>query len=247
MAIMLIPHPAPADGIVIDRVYDPYVQPLETELEWRSIIQSDDTLGDKRKHFLGVGRSLSDRWAVELYAIGIKDSGASFSINTYELEFKWQLTEQGEYAFDWGMVFELERKTDEDFWEVAAILVSTRDFGRWTASANFGVIYEWGNGVVEEFETEMRLQARYRFKETIEPAVELHIGQDTVALGPAITGLGRLSPGKKLRWELGVFWGLDEHNPRMSYRPRTKPSTLFKRTATRPYLTPTPMLSGPPD
>ena len=166
-----------------------------------------------RNIFFGVGRSLSDRWAAEFYAIGIKNSGDSLSINTYELEFKWQLTEQGEYAFDWGVVFELERKTDDDFWEVAAILIASRDFGRWTGSANLGMIYEWGNGVDEEFETELRVQARYRFKERIEPAVELHLGQDTVALGPAIAGLARLSPGKKLRWELGVFWGLDENSP----------------------------------
>lgn len=80
------------------------------------------------------------------------------------------------------------------------------------------MIYEWGNGVDEEFETELRVQARYRFKERIEPAVELHLGQDTVALGPAIPGLARLSPGKKLRWELGVFWGLDENSPNQTVK-----------------------------
>ena len=108
IAIVHVPQPASADGIVIDRIYDPYVQPLETELEWRSIFQSDDTLGDVQKHFFGFGRSFSDRWAGEIYAIGTKESGGSLSFDTYELEFKWQLTEQGEYAFDWGMVFELE-------------------------------------------------------------------------------------------------------------------------------------------
>jgi len=208
-----VPQLAPADGIVVDRIYDPYVQPLETELEWRSIIQSDDTLGDKQKHFFGFGRSLSDRWAAEIYAIGTKSSGRSLSINTYELEFKWQLTEQGEYAFDWGMVFELERETDEDVWELAATVVSARDFGRWTGVANLGLVYEWGSGISDELESELRLQARYRFRESIEPAVELHMGQDTVALGPAIVGLQRLSPGKKLRYELGIFWGLDEQSP----------------------------------
>ena len=208
-----IPQLASADGIVIDRIYDPYVQPLETELEWRGIFQSDDDLGDVDRHFFGFGRSLSDRWAAEIYAIGTRTSGESLSFDTYELEFKWQLTEQGEYAFDWGMVFELEREIDDDVWELGATVISSRDFGKWTGIANLGVVYEWGSGVIDEVETELSLQARYRLKEAIEPAVELHMGQDTVALGPAIIGLQRLSPGKKLRWELGVFWGLDEQSP----------------------------------
>jgi hypothetical protein len=39
------------------------------------------------------------------------------------------------------------------------------------------------------------------------------MGQDTTALGPSLTGLRRLSPGKKLRWEAGVFFGLDKKSP----------------------------------
>ena len=44
-------------------------------------------------------------------------------------------------------------------------------------------------------------------------AMELHLGQDTAALGPALTGLYRFSPGKKMRWEAGVFWALDDDTP----------------------------------
>jgi len=39
------------------------------------------------------------------------------------------------------------------------------------------------------------------------------MGQDTVALGPAIIGPGRLSPGKNVRWEAGIFFGLDNQSP----------------------------------
>jgi len=182
-------------------------------VEWRSVFQSDDVLGDVQKHSLGVGRSLSDRWAMEFYAIGTKSSGESISVDAYELEAKWQLTEQGEFTFDWGMVFEVERETSDDVWELSASLMSARDFGKWTAIANLGLIYEWGSGVADELETEFHLQARYRLKESLEPAIELHMGQDTVALGPALTGLQRLSPGKKFRWEAGVFWGVDSQSP----------------------------------
>jgi hypothetical protein len=32
-------------------------------------------------------------------------------------------------------------------------------------------------------------------------------------LGPAIIGPGRLSPGKNVRWEAGIFFGLDNQSP----------------------------------
>jgi hypothetical protein len=204
---------AVADGIVVNKVYEPYVQPLETEIEWRSVLQDDDDIPDLRKHAIGIGRSLSDRWFAEFYVAGTRDARDSLDIDLYELEVRWQLTEQGEYAFDWGMVFELEREVDNDAWEFGTTLVSARDFGRWSAVANFGLIYEWGSGVASEIETELHVQTRYRYREVFEPAVELHVGQDTTALGPAFTGLYRFSPGKKLRWNAGVFWGVDEDTP----------------------------------
>jgi hypothetical protein len=213
VTLFLFPGLALADGIVINKIYDPYVQPLENELEWRMVDQNDDQLPDVQKHYLGFGRSLSDRWAFELYAIAEKGSGESLSFETYEFELKRQLTEQGEYAFDWGVLFELEREVEENAWEFSTSLLSSRDFGRFTATANLGFIYEWGGGIENEFETALHVQTRYRFKEAFEPAIELHMGQDTIAIGPAVTGLIRPSQGKKLRWELGVFAGVDDDSP----------------------------------
>ena len=213
VSTILLPLLASADGIVVNKIYDPYVQPLEMELELRTVVQSDDTLPDSQKHSIGFGRSLSDRWAIEIYAIGQKGNGESLSVNTYEVEAKWQLTEQGEYAFDWGLLFELERETEENAWEFSTQLLAARDWGKITAIANLGVLYEWGARVQNEFETTLRIQTRYRLREAFEPAIELHMGQDTKAVGPAITGLIRFSEGKKLRWELGVFAGIDSDSP----------------------------------
>lgn len=209
MLMLLMPYCVQADGIVVDRIYDPYVQPSETELEFRSLMQSDEARDDAQKHALGFGRSLSDIWALEIYAIGTKTGNESLSVNAFEVEAKWQLTEQGEYAFDWGVLFEVEHESHHKIWEASAILISSRDFGRWTGTANLGVVYEWGSGLDNEIETLLRVQARYRLKESLEPTIELHVGQDSKAIGPALTGLLRLSPGKKLRWDAGIFFGLD--------------------------------------
>jgi hypothetical protein len=59
----------------------------------------------------------------------------------------------------------------------------------------------------------LHMQVRYRLKESFEPAIELHVGQDTTAVGPAIGGLFRISEGKKLRWEFGLFAGISERSP----------------------------------
>jgi len=216
--LVLAPCLAQADGIVVDRIYDPYVQPLESEIEWRSVMLADNELADAQQHSLSFGRSLTDRFSLELYALGIRTRTESLSVNAYELEAKWQLTEQGEYAFDWGVLFELERESEQNIWEISPTLLVSRDFGRWTGIANLGVVYEWGEGIQDEIETELRMQARFRYREYFEPAVELHMGQDTRALGPSLTGLMRLSPGRKLRWEAGVFYGLDSQSPNQTYK-----------------------------
>jgi len=204
---------AHGDGIVVEKVYDPYVQPLETEIEWRSVMQDDEDIPDLRKHAIGIGHSLSDRWSAEFYAAATRNAADSLDVDLYELEFKRQLTEQGEYAFDWGMLFEIERQADDDVWEVGATLISARDFGRWSAVANLGLFFESGAGVDNEFETQLRMQTRYRLTELFEPAMELHVGQDTAALGPAVTGVYRLAPGKKLGWNVGLFLGIDDETP----------------------------------
>jgi len=203
---------ARADGIVVDRVYDPYVQPLESEFEWRSVHQSHD-VKDLQKHMLGIGRSFSDRWEAEVYAAWTQGNGDDLRLDLFEVEAKWQLTEQGEYAFDWGAVFGIERKVDSDITAATATLISAKDFGRWTAVGNLTLAYEEGTGVTDEFETALHLQARYRFREQFEPGIELHAGQNTSVLGPAFTGIVRFSPGRKLRWEAGLFWALDDESP----------------------------------
>ncbi|MFK7954473.1 MAG: hypothetical protein AB8B96_00115 [Lysobacterales bacterium] len=207
-----------ADGAVIDRIYNPYVQPLEREIEMRSLFQNDDRQEDFDEVLLGVGRSLSERVSVEVYAIGSRTSGQDFSPDAAEVELKWQLTEQGEFAFDLGMLFELEREFEDNVWEASTSVLINRDLGRWTASANLDFIYEWGGGIDNELDTSLHLQTRYRLKEAFEPAIEFHAGEDTLAAGPVMTGLFRFSSGRKFRWSAGYFTGLDSISPDSTVR-----------------------------
>lgn len=199
-----------ADGLAIDKVYHPYVQALERELEWRMI-----SADGEQKHRLGLGKSLSDRLFVEGYLIV---SNNESTIDAYELEAKWQLTEQGEYAVDWGAIVELEKDRYDNNWELATGLLMEKEWGTWTGSANLWAIYEWGDTIKAELESALALQARYRYSRYLEPAIEFYSGQNTRGIGPVIMGDVKFSAGKKLHWEVGSIIGLDSTTPDNTWR-----------------------------
>lgn len=209
-----------ADGIVIDKVYHPYVQPLEQELEWRMIYQDEQPSAEDNLwvYQLAYGRSLNDRWFVEAYLVGEKSDEESFGIEAYELEAKWQLTEQGEFWADFGLLFELEKEVNEDVWEFGTALLLEKEWGKWSAAANFWVLNEWGSDINDELETSLNLQARYRYSQAFEPAIEFYSGQDARGLGPAFMGQVKMGNRQRLRWEAGVIFGLDSTSPNRTLR-----------------------------
>ena len=200
-----------ADGSVIDKVYHPYVQPEEREIEFRSIVENDSDAdeGDARVYRLGYGQSFTDRWFGEVYLIGAENDDKGFRLEAYELEALWQITEQGEYSADWGMLFELEKEHSEDVMELSAALLIEREWRRWTGTANIYGAYEFGDDIDNEFETALVMQGRYRYSRELEPAVEIYLGEDTKGLGPVMMGSWPLGGRRQLRWEGGIIFGLD--------------------------------------
>lgn len=207
-----------ADGIKIDKVYDPYVQPSERELEYRSNYFQWDEQADFSTHFIGFGYGVSDRWFAEVYAVGERLDGDSVALEAVELEAKWQITEQGEYGSDWGVLFELEDEHSADAFEFSTKLLAVKDIGRWTATTNLGFIYEWGGDIKEEVETTFAAQMRYRLHAKFEPGIEFYSGQNTRGLGPFVRGGLRLSGRKSLSWEGGIIFGLSDTTPDQTVR-----------------------------
>ncbi|MCK5395402.1 MAG: hypothetical protein KAJ32_05380 [Gammaproteobacteria bacterium] len=212
--------PASADGNSVDKVYHPYVLPMETEVEWRAIFQNDDNdaLDNQQLHRLGIGSSFIEYWFTEIYLIGEKSSSEEFDVNAIEIEAKVQLTEQGEYAADWGLLFELESEIDNSAGELATALLVEKEWGRWVGALNFFIEYEWGDEIKNEIETVAATQLRYRFSRLFEPAVEFYTNQDTLAIGPAVMGNIRLGIAKKIHWEFGVIFGLQSNTPDQTIR-----------------------------
>lgn len=191
-------------GQGIGKVYSPYVEPMETEIEWFGFFQ-DSAEGSFQRYKFGVGKSLNEKWFAEVYMItGDVDDGR-LDVNAVELEAKRQLTEQGEYNQDWGLLFEYEEDLDYSNREFSTALLVAKDMGRWTATSNIFAIYQWGSDRSDDLEAAVSSQLRYRYREKFEPGIELHLADGIQAVGPMFSGVFRLGTAKSLQWELGVF------------------------------------------
>jgi hypothetical protein len=203
----------------IGRVYHPYVEPLEREIELRANV-IDDSGHEKhkdQKYWLAYGFSPLERWFVEAYVVAQKDNGESLDVSGFELEGLWQLTEQGEYWADWGMLFETERETTDNAWEYAVAGLVEKEIGPTSLTANLHLIYESGSGVDNEFETYLAMQWRWRFREYLEPAIEYYKGDKLNAIGPVALGMTRLGL-QKVKWEAGPIFGIDSKTPDLTWR-----------------------------
>ena len=204
----------------IDKVYLPYVLPLERELEVRGVYQRDASKSEDGLFRLrtGIGRSLTEKVFLEGYLITKRDPQGNSSLEGYEIETRIQLSEQGEYWADWGILFELGRERSESITELSTMLLVSREWGRWTSTLNAGIEYEFGSDIKNEFDTKMALQWRYRFSELLEPSIEWYVDEFTSAVGPVLSGLIRTPGRKKLHWETGLLFPLNHTTPDTSFR-----------------------------
>jgi hypothetical protein len=206
---------ATADGSGIDKIYDPYVQLLEHELEYRSLYQNDrDASRDGMQwQRLGYGQALNEHWSGEIYVFSEQQDSGDFGLDGFELELKRQLTERGEYDSDWGLLFELEHSTERNTWEFTNTLLMQHDWTRWTSVLNAALIYEWGAGIRSELETRLTGQLRYRLDAALEPGLQFYAGENIRGVGPALTGMWRVGSGRALRWNTSLIIGLDSNSP----------------------------------
>ena len=169
-------------------------------------------------HQLSLGSAIGDRLFAEVYVIGAKNRASGFEIEAWEAEVKWQLTQQGEFGLDWGLLFEYEDERKLDAHEFSVALIAEKELGRFSATANLFVINEWGKDVVNEVETVFSMQTRYRGNAAFEPGLEFYAGQDSRGIGPVLQGSIITGSRKSLHWEAGVIFGLGQSSPDNTWR-----------------------------
>jgi hypothetical protein len=218
--LVLVAARAKADGLVIDKIYHPYVDALEQELEYRVLLpaKQDDFVVPAQLHRLSLGTSLGSKVFSELNLIGEKERGGGFAIQAWELETKWQLTEQGEYAADFGLLFEYEMARHDRGQEAIVGLITEKEWGLWSGTANLKLISEWGGIQGSELETVVNAQVRRRGARWFEPGVEFYAGQGTRAAGPMLQGTTITGVRRSLHWEAGIIFALDEASSPSTWR-----------------------------
>ena len=199
-----------ADGSSVGQIYAPYVQPLEKEIELVAVYDArakDVQIPSSHWGKIGYGTSLWDNVYTEFSVTNIVDDHNRYYIA--ELEGIWQLTEQGEYNSDWGMLFELEMGIDRDANEFTVGVLNSKDFGNYTLLTNGLIAVEWGDDIGDEVETSLAMQLRYRWSSALEPTMEFFLSQDTFSIGPGLTGVVKLDGPKQLRWNFAALAGLE--------------------------------------
>lgn len=203
----------------IDKVYHPYVEGYKSEIEYRMLYKNDPniTKDGTQFHRLSFGHSLTERFSMEAYAIGEKKPAKSFSVDIYELEAKLQLTEQGEYWSDWGLLFELERNTELDLWETGLGALWEKEWDDIITSFNYFISYEVRSGKENKIEPALRGQVKYRWSRFLEPAMEVYADEKAFGMGPVFLGSQKIGINK-LKWELGLIFGLNDKTANQNLR-----------------------------
>ncbi|WP_410473481.1 hypothetical protein [Guyparkeria sp. TX1] len=190
----------------VDKVYDPYVEQGEVELELRGVHGLDS---GEYKTKVGIGYGVTSRWFVEGYLIGEKEDG-DFEVEEAEIENKFQLTEQGQYWADFGLLVELEKAFDEDAWETKVGPLVQKQFGKMVATGNLLFEKKFGDDVAQsDWETLGSAQLKYRLSPTLEPGIEYYGSEDTQALGPVLIGANPFGM-ERVKWEAGLLFGLND-------------------------------------
>jgi len=209
----------PTHAFATKKVYNPYVEKGEVEIEYRGGYDFDDNddADGAWKQKLAIGYGFTDYWFSEIYGEVEKggESGTDIEFTAVEWENKFQLTGQGEYWLDVGLLTEIKISTDGGEDKAEAKLLLAKDWGDFTHLLNLAVERELNNGTSTEFGTSWG--SRYRYNKFFEPGFEFHSGfgdfdnsfnEEDHRLGPVIYGqIGAV------KYDIGYLFGLSNGAP----------------------------------
>jgi hypothetical protein len=202
------------------KVYSPRVVKGETEIEYRGFrdFDGDDARDGAEKHKLGVGHGFTDFWFSEIYSAYEKEPGGSYEHEAIEWENRFQLSEQGQYWADFGLLVEYEATPhgNPDELVIAPIIEKTVD--RWVGTVNLFFEREVGGGRKPGTVFAYAARLKYLLNPLFEPAIEAfgepgrfnHFGSFNGQehwIGPAAYGRYGLGQGKSLLYSGALLFG----------------------------------------
>lgn len=211
-------------ALATQKVYDPYVEKGELEIEWRAGHDYDDdpSVDGKEKQKFAVGYGFTDRWFSEIYAELEKEAGndRDYKMTAIEWENKFLLTEPGQYFVDVGALVEVVQALENNKAnKVEAKLLLAKDVQKTAHLLNLKLEEQFGEHADGGIETGASWSSRYRLYPKFEPGFEYHAGfernntdQDfesqTHQVGPVFYGeLGHF------KYDVGYLFGVSNSAP----------------------------------
>jgi FTR1 family protein len=226
-AASLAPAPAHAAHVV----YSPIVEGGERALEYRGH-HDVDSAADRdgvEQHKLELEYAPTARWMTELGGEWEKEPGERLKATEIFFENVFQLTEQGQYWADFGVLAEYAHslaKGGRDALEVGVL--AEKQIGASVATLNLTAEREFERGA--KAETEYAFLWRYRMRQAFEPGIELHgefgewgefgrLKEHAHQAGPALLGRIPSAGGRgAFRYEAALLLGLTKASPNSTFR-----------------------------
>lgn len=189
----------------VDKVYHPYVEVDTYEFETRIISLLDSELAaDFSVYRFGFGKDVTENLFLELYLIGNKNAEKNLEVEAFEIEALYQVTEQGEFWADFGLLFEVERERKSQEWEGNIGFIFEKELGQWSAAVNLQNLYEFKDNNRHAWKHSQAFQMRYRNSPSFEPGIELYSDKNDLFLGAVFLGQIKMQQSK-FNWEVGLL------------------------------------------
>ncbi|GAA5118458.1 hypothetical protein [Alloalcanivorax gelatiniphagus] len=203
----------------VDKVYSPRIHAGEWELETRGTYLDD---GDREEdgrwlQKFSLGYAFSDRFALEAYLNTEKLPGEAFELEAYELEGRFNLFQNRDYAL--ALLGEVEKERDEDLWEYKiGPLYEQRLPGDFRLRLNaFAEKQDGDDAEEDEVEYSAAAQLAWLEDDDLAPALEYYGESGNHGAGPVLLGEFKLG-GHELEWEAGAILGLSDGADDVVYR-----------------------------
>jgi hypothetical protein len=209
-------------------VYSPLVEDGEVAVELRGHYDVAGVNGEDgaATHKAELEWTPTSRW---LSALGVefeREPGTSLEATEVSWENVVQLTEQGRYWADFGVLIEYAHALEDGEDKLELGLLGEKSVNRHTTTVNLKFERELTGGA--DTGVEYAARYRYRFHEAFEPGLEIHgelgevgapgsLSSHEHQLGPAIFGKIRNDRGA-LKYQAGLLFGLTEDSPGMTLR-----------------------------
>lgn len=203
----------------VDQVYSPRISAGEWELETRGtyLDDSDHPEDGRWLEKFSLGYAFSDRFALEAYLNTEKLPGESLELEAYELEARFNLFQNRDYAL--GLLAEVEKEREDEVWEYKiGPLYEQRLPADFRLRLNAFAEKEDGADAEEsDIEYSAAAQLAWLEDDELAPALEYYGESGNHGAGPVLLGEFELG-GRELEWQAGAIFGLSSGADQVVYR-----------------------------